>query len=84
MDASNHKEGNRYTYKCEKCGYDRGILDHEWYSASCPECGTWYTRTKIPKEGDRRTKPLKPYSLATLEGLEGIPETETYANGEWV
>jgi len=86
MDDSNHKEGDRYIYQCEKCGYNRGILEYSTYSTSCPECHTWYTRTKIPKEGDRRIKPLEPHNpfVGGMESNEEDPAIQTFKDGEWV
>ena len=38
---------DKFSYVCEKCGYDRGILDHSQYSTVCPECKTSYTVTPV-------------------------------------
>ena len=49
MDDPTHKEGDEYLYKCEKCGYERGILDNRWYSTKCPNCKIPYNVNKINK-----------------------------------
>jgi len=47
MHDENHKEGDLYTYICDRCGFDRGVLDHPSLSAVCPDCKIPYRVEKI-------------------------------------
>ena len=38
---------NEFSYICESCGYDRGVLNHSQYNTVCPECGGRYIVTPI-------------------------------------
>jgi hypothetical protein len=39
------EEGDLYEYKCPKCGHNRGVLDHPFYSTSCGNCKPFYGYT---------------------------------------
>ena len=45
---SDEPEGTFYKYTCSNCGYVRpGLLDSEWYSTDCPQCGGSYDKEKV-------------------------------------
>ena len=49
MYDSDHEEGDKYLYRCDKCGYNRGILDYPYLGTRCPECKNDYSVTKQTK-----------------------------------
>ena len=85
MDDSSHELGDKYLYTCGSCGYERGVLDHPYYSTRCPTCNKIYNTDKIkPKEGEIRLKPLDNFCGGGDYGNEEDVVMQTFKDGEWV